>query len=69
MMCELYGVTRGGFYAWQSRQPSERASQDERLPERIRQVHAEAVATMAVRGSRGSCGAKASRSGGGGWPG
>jgi putative transposase len=39
MMCSLYGVTRGGFYAWQSRQPSERASQDARLTERIRRVH------------------------------
>lgn len=39
MMCPLYGVTRGGFYAWQCRQPSARASQDARLTERIRQVH------------------------------
>jgi transposase InsO family protein len=38
-MCALYGVTRGGFYAWQSRQPSDRANQDARLTERIRQVH------------------------------
>jgi putative transposase len=41
MMCALYGVTRGGFYAWQCRQPSERTSQDARLTERIRQVHAQ----------------------------
>ena len=39
MMCALYSVTRGGFYAWQRRQPSERANQDARLTERIRQVH------------------------------
>ena len=39
MMCPLYGVTRGGFYAWQCRQPSARASQDARLTERIREVH------------------------------
>jgi len=39
MMCALYRVTRGGFYAWQSRQPSERTNQDARLTERIRQVH------------------------------
>ena len=39
MMCALYGVTRGGFYAWQGRQPSARTSQDARLTERIRQVH------------------------------
>ena len=39
MMCALYGVTRGGFYAWQGRQPSARTSQDARLTERIRQIH------------------------------
>ena len=39
MMCALYGVTRSGFYAWQSRQPSARMSEDARLTERIRQVH------------------------------
>jgi putative transposase len=39
MMCALYGVTRGGFYAWQSRQPSARMTEDARLTERIRQVH------------------------------
>ena len=48
MMCVLYGVTRGGFYAWQSRQPSVHSSQDVRLTERIRQVHAQS------RGSYGS---------------
>ena len=41
MMCALYGVTRGGFYAWQWRQPSVRTNQDARLTERIRQVHAQ----------------------------
>ena len=39
MMCALYGVTRGGFYAWQCRQPSARTSQDALLTERIRQIH------------------------------
>jgi putative transposase len=39
MMCALYGVTRGGFYAWQRREPSARTSEDTRLTERIRQVH------------------------------
>ncbi len=39
MMCALYGVTRGGFYAWQQRQPSERAQRDARLIEQVRQVH------------------------------
>ena len=39
MMCALYGVTRGGFYAWQRRPPSERAQRDAQLVERVRQVH------------------------------
>ena len=38
MMCALYGVTRGGFYAWQAL-PSERAQQDARLTERVRDAH------------------------------
>ena len=39
MMCALYGVTRGGLYAWQRRQPSQRARQDAQLIEQIRHVH------------------------------
>ena len=39
MMCQLHGVTRGGFYAWKRRQPSERSLQDEELLERVRLVH------------------------------
>jgi transposase InsO family protein len=38
-MCELYGVTRGGYYAWQRRLPSQRAIEDDRLIGKIRQVH------------------------------
>jgi transposase InsO family protein len=40
MMCALYGVTRSGFYAWQRRQPSERAVHDAQLLEQVRTVHA-----------------------------
>jgi len=39
MMCALFGVTRGGFYAWQRRQLSERALQDRQLIEQVRAVH------------------------------
>lgn len=35
----MYGVTRGGFYAWQQRQPSARAIADEQLTEQVREVH------------------------------
>jgi len=38
-MCGLYGVTRAGFYAWRSRERSERERQNERLAARIRAVH------------------------------
>jgi transposase InsO family protein len=40
-MCAFYGVTRGGFYAWQKRNPSDRAVEDRGLLERVRQVHAD----------------------------
>ena len=38
-MCALYGVSRGGFYAWQRREPSARSSADAQLIDRVRQVH------------------------------
>jgi len=38
-MCEIYGVTRGGYYAWRDRLPSERLTEDMRLVSKIRQVH------------------------------
>jgi putative transposase len=41
MMCELHGVTRAGFYAWRKRQFSQRQQADDRLLERVRQIHAD----------------------------
>jgi transposase InsO family protein len=38
-MCALYGVSASGFYAWHSRPKSARATEDERLVERIRAAH------------------------------
>ena len=38
-MCELYGVTRGGYYAWRRRPPSAREKEDRRLIRKIRRVH------------------------------
>ena len=38
-MCELYGVTRGGYYKWRRRPPSRRAREDDRLVGVIREVH------------------------------
>ena len=39
VMCELYGVTRGGYYAWRDRPPSKRAHEDRRLVRKICQAH------------------------------
>lgn len=38
-MCRVYRVTRGGYYAWRARAPSERARQATALLEQIRAVH------------------------------
>jgi putative transposase len=40
-MCRVLGVSRSGFHAWQTREPSARRREDERLLERIREIHAE----------------------------
>ena len=45
MMCRLYGVTRAGYYAWRSRERSERECQNETLAAEIRAVHAESRGT------------------------
>lgn len=38
MMCRLYGVTRGGYYAWRCRPKSVHAIEDERILAAIRTV-------------------------------
>jgi putative transposase len=40
-MCRVYGVTRAGYYAWRSRERSERERQNETLTAQIRAVHQE----------------------------
>ena len=44
-MCRLYGVTRAGYYAWRSRERSERERQNEELTVAIRTAHAESRGT------------------------
>jgi putative transposase len=44
-MCRLYGVTRAGYYAWRSRERSERERQNEALATVIRAVHVESRGT------------------------
>jgi putative transposase len=39
-MCAYLKVTRAGFYAWQSRHPSERSQEDAQLLVRVQDVHA-----------------------------
>lgn len=38
-MCEVLKVSRSGYYAWSTRQPSRRKQANEELLERIRRVH------------------------------
>ncbi|MGH9421673.1 MAG: IS3 family transposase [Thermoanaerobaculia bacterium] len=45
LMCRVYGVTRAGFYAWRSRERSERERQNETLIEEIRTAHADSRGT------------------------
>ena len=40
MLCRVLEVSRSGFHAWATRKPSRRAVEDERLLERIREIHA-----------------------------
>lgn len=46
-MCRLYGVTRGGYYAWRQRRiaPSARAREDAALTEKIIEVFADSRCT------------------------
>jgi putative transposase len=39
-MCRVLGVSRSGFHAWENRPPSARRLEDDRLLERIREIHA-----------------------------
>jgi putative transposase len=45
MMCRLLSVSPAGFYAWCSRPPSARATQDAQLTRRIIQIHQESHKT------------------------
>lgn len=38
-MCRVFGVSRSGYYSWQSRRPSARRQDNHRLLQEIRQIH------------------------------
>jgi putative transposase len=44
-LCRVLGVSRAGFYAWQSRPPSARAVADQQLTAQIRKIHARSRGT------------------------
>ena len=44
-MCRVLDVSRSGYYAWLSREPSERAQANEALLETIEKVHEESDGT------------------------
>lgn len=48
VLCRVLGVSRSGFYAWRSREPSAAAVRREELTEEVKEIHAE------VKGRYGS---------------
>lgn len=40
MMCELLEVSRSGFYAWKTREPSPRAQENAALVQEVAEIHA-----------------------------
>lgn len=44
-MCRVYKVSRAGFYAWQTRTPSNHAKENARLLKRIQVIHADSGGT------------------------
>ena len=49
LMCEALGVSRGGFYAWLTRPPSQRSRQDEKLSVKVRQSFLRSDRTYGAR--------------------
>ena len=49
LMCEALGVSRGGFYAWLTRPPSQRSRKDEQLAAQVRQSFVRSDRTYGAR--------------------
>lgn len=45
MMCNFYGVSRSGYYAWLSRGPSQRQQENAKLVDVIKQTHTQSMGT------------------------
>ena len=62
LMCRVLGVSRSGFYAWETG-AVDRALSDAGLTERIREIHARAARPTARRASTPSCASRGVRVG------
>lgn len=49
LMCDLLGVSRSGFHAWERRPPCNRELEDRDLVERIRRIHRQSRRTYGAR--------------------
>ena len=45
MMCDFYGFSRSGFYAWRTRGPSPRRQENQSLVEEIKEIHEQSLGT------------------------
>ncbi len=45
MMCDFFGVSRSGYYAWRSRGPSRRQQENAELVDVIKNTHAGSMGT------------------------
>jgi hypothetical protein len=46
MLCRMLEVSKSGYYAWRTRQPSKRSREDVNLTERIREIHSRGAARL-----------------------
>ena len=53
-MCQVFGVSRSGYYNWVQHDPSDRKQSDERLKLEIKVAHISTRETYGTRGSRRS---------------
>ncbi len=44
-MCRILNISTSGYYAWCKRQPSERTQADEKLSQRIHEIHEKSKGT------------------------